>query len=104
YCQLSVLPLFLTIRLPWSTLFPYTTLFRSSPVIFIGKAAARPPQIGNLQFLEGFQYIITESIGVGYIRILSDPQSTVHARTQMLDRKSTRLTPVTFRSRMPSSA
>src|SRR5207249_10488528 len=67
-------------RPPRSTLFPYTTLFRSR------------------------SHLIDDSrVATGFLTRPLSRYRTPMARTEK-DRKSTRLNPVTFRSRMPSSA
>src|SRR5207247_8773211 len=74
---------------PTSTLFPYTTLFRSR-VGDIGREldGSLPPERAR-------RHRICRSIEDGGRR---------HPRTMREDRKSTRRTPVTSGSRMPSSA
>src|SRR3712207_8383695 len=68
-------------RPPRSTLFPYTTLFRSFRRLFDGQHLAAHEKLG-LQFLEMFEYLAEVAV-------------TLHERTDGLDalqdRKSTRL-------------
>src|SRR5207244_12012553 len=91
-------PLFLsTTRLPpTSTLFPYTTLFRSSGPPSSCTSPRGPPA--------GRPYCSSRS----HDAIRSFPASPHPAPStadwHRVDRKSTRLTPVTRSSRMPSSA
>src|SRR5207249_11212402 len=84
--SLPILFPLMTRRPPRSTLFPYTTLFRSQRDER-ALAEARFRGVGPVAHRDG------EDL---------DPVLTLPPHLQ--DRKSTRLNPVTFRSRMPSSA
>src|SRR5260370_12139755 len=89
-------------RPPRSTLFPYTTLFRSDPM----SPGDRPPIVGD------------SITGAALATIACEPladEIAAHGLWHRLrarwtnalaagDRKSTRLHPVTLESRMPSSA
>src|SRR3712207_7986470 len=74
-------------RPPRSTLFPYTTLFRSTRAARRGNASrgAAAGMIGKLKGVidaYGEDYVIVDVHGVGYV---------VHCSARTLDRKSTRL-------------
>src|SRR5207249_10521788 len=91
-----------TIQLPHrSTLFPYTTLFRSLHVSVA--VVVELPQIYHDLSLElangGVAHASQLELGFVFIVVGCSLRGAT-----LLDRKSTRLTPVTFRYRMPSSA
>src|SRR5258708_15716865 len=65
-------------RQPRSTLFPYTTLFRSPPHL-----------LGRREGGEGARFVTVEPIGFAVIRQSGDEQQIVTGLTK--DRKSTRL-------------
>src|SRR5206468_12754218 len=93
--------LFMTRRPPRSTLFPYTTLFRSrNGKNGISVYHSREIEVTNNSARENKQngVIIQNPGGIATQTI------SVIGNTSDKDRKSTRLTPVTIRSRMPSSA
>src|SRR3712207_9342993 len=85
-------------RPPRSTLFPYTTLFRS-PGTVIGDAIGQA-----FQSRTGWTARLDRRALSGFV----DQNVTLGVRPEEIrpvtDRKSTRLTPVTPISRMPSSA
>src|SRR5207249_11500129 len=91
-------------RRPPSTLFPYTTLFRSPRPL--APALDRRPRRHSYPGLRSGLARATPALSPsphadwGLVVQLG---GSVAGRTEP-DRKSTRLTPVTFRSRMPSSA
>src|SRR5688572_31390523 len=78
---------------PRSTLFPYTTLFRSVSTtnIWLPHVAAYVPALESLETVN----VVTSSF---------DAEQGLAGGSAIKDRKSTRLTPVTVKSRMPSSA
>jgi hypothetical protein len=55
-----------------------------SPVIFIGKTAARPAQYWDTNFSQRIQHIVANAMRVGDGRILAHPESLVNASPQML--------------------
>src|SRR2546422_3742348 len=98
-------------RPPRSTLFPYTTLFRS-----VLQLAHVPWPVVRLQQLQRLLSDGADALpglrGVTLDQVLRQDRNVVPALAQgttlrswrNTDRKSTRLTPVTATSRMPSSA
>src|SRR2546427_11844484 len=82
-------------RPPRSTLFPYTTLFRSQGDAEVRAQAVRGdlPGRGREQVARRDAHVVPrpgDLVGSGHVTVE--------------DRKSTRLNPVTVKSRMPSSA
>ena len=53
------------------------------PVIFVGKAAARPAKNGNLEVFQGIEYVGTVTFDIGYIGVLAHPKASVDTSTQM---------------------
>src|SRR3712207_7979907 len=70
-------------RPPRSTLFPYTTLFRS------GDSAQMQP--GDWVMAIGNPFSLSHTVTVGVISALGRPLGGVPGREQNIDRKSTRL-------------
>ena len=50
-----------------------TRTYAVHPVVFIGKTAARPPEIGNIETFERFKHVGTIPFGIGNRRLLADP-------------------------------
>ena len=65
------------------------------PVIFIGKAAARPAKNRQMQCPEGFHNVLAHSLDIRNIRILAHIDAVVNTASQMLGKLS-----VDFRSDM----
>src|SRR5207249_12045138 len=93
---------------PRSTLFPYTTLFRSRVnVVLASRSRDKLEALAlDLVALPGRTLVVpsdvTDRLAVeALVRKTAEEFGGVDI---LVDRKSTRLTPVTFRSRMPSSA
>src|SRR5205823_12351855 len=86
----------LLLRPPRSTLFPYTTLFRSG-------LGPLPHQQGRLQQRVAVAEVPVEA-ALGGAEPGRDRLDGDGGHPARRDRKSTRLTPVTSLSRMPSSA
>src|SRR2546430_17107568 len=89
-------------RPPRSTLFPYTTLFRSKSKAQEGEAAKVALQLGAAQQAERAVKARETALTAAQEK-LEEGRSGL-ADAEKADRKSTRLTPVTVKSRMPSSA
>src|SRR3712207_8812203 len=94
-------------RPPRSTLFPYTTLFRSALTIYGWRKwhDAKREVIERTAAEQRAQSLASTDPLTGFLnrRVFADAVDELLAATKK-DRKSTRLTPVTPISRMPSSA
>src|SRR5207245_10059952 len=96
--QISHRILLMTILPYRTTLFPYTTLFRSGKGI---QDCARIVK-KNMDAAGIKTQILPEKNGNPIV--YGEVKSKSFSKTLLIDRKSTRLTPVTVASRMPSSA
>src|SRR5690625_6482858 len=93
-----------------STLFPYTTLFRSQTYGLVGESGSGKTTTGRA--VVGLEKATSGQIIFNEIDLTDRRSRKVDVRrdVQMIfqdpysDRKSTRLNPVTWPSRMPSSA
>ena len=52
-------------------------------MIFVGKAAARPAQIGDLQLFQGLQYIVAVTLCVGNVGFGAYPKAAIDAGSQV---------------------
>src|SRR3712207_9459216 len=91
-------------RPPRSTLFPYTTLFRSVVAHVELLSLERPFPLPHDLSPDRLEHRAVEAlarldVGNPQVDVVDEPADVV-----LRDRKSTRLTPVTPISRMPSSA
>jgi hypothetical protein len=55
-----------------------------APVVVVGKAAARPAEVGDVQFFKRGDDVGADTLGIGGRRIFADPQAVVDAAAQML--------------------
>src|SRR2546427_7913935 len=79
-------------RPPRSTLFPYTTLFRSGLVTGVGGFARSILKFGSISVCEAFGYLIASAIGVRVPRMQGVwMREAVSTDRVDADRKSTRL-------------
>ena len=68
-----------------------TVLFRAytvHPVILIGKAAARPAEVGDLQLFQGVEHIITIPLCIRYVRVGTHPKAAINTSSEMLGKLS----------------
>src|SRR3989442_7681030 len=88
-------------RPPRSTLFPYTTLFRSLVALGDRGDVALRHDAARAELGDG----LDDDVAVRVVVPDAEHAGAAHSATSSSrDRKSTRLTPVTSASRMPSSA
>src|SRR3712207_8619410 len=96
-------------RPPRSTLFPYTTLFRSMPVVGLDvgheveSGRAGEAGLDAVHALDPAEQLVVVAVGLAGIGENARLEVAVVAR-KAVDRKSTRLNSSTPISRMPSSA
>ena len=55
-----------------------------APVVIVGKAAARPAEIGAIQILQRRDHVIADSPRIGDRRVFPHPQAVIDAAAQML--------------------
>ena len=72
---------------------PFERTNSVAPVIIVCVAAARPAQYGNAQFLQGVNGLLAIAVDVGDRRIFSDPQTTIHAGSEVLRKVTVKFRP-----------
>ena len=63
-----------------------TVLFRAytvHPVILIGKAAARPAEVGDFQLFQGVQHVVSVAPGIGNFGFGADPKPSIDTGSEM---------------------
>ena len=72
------------------TLFTWTDTIH--PVVFIGKTATRPTQVGDLDLFQGSNDIVTDTIRVGDVGIFTHPQTAINAMAEVFGKLSIDMT------------
>ena len=57
-----------------------TVFFRADavhPVVFVGEAAARPAEVGDFQFFQGIQHVVSIALCIGYFGFGADPKPAI---------------------------
>ena len=63
-----------------------TVFFRADavhPMIFVGKATARPAQVRDLQVFQGLEHIVPIPLRIGYIGFGTDPEPAIDAGSEV---------------------
>src|SRR5690349_1049573 len=52
-------------------------------MIFVGEAAARPANVGNMQFAQSSNHVVAEAVCVGNGRCLTHPYTSINPAAKM---------------------